>query len=224
MIHPICLLQHQASTWELRLCVDVCVCAHMSECNFDVSSLSFSISIFMHVHMYVCVCVCLKIHQACPGFLQRPFAVSSNQPPLPMSEHTNPFVYLSTCCVCGCVSMRVCVSMLIQGRALPNTPWKHSIHQQLEEGALGPALHFHWERGRQRRGEKEDTKGTKGGAELWMFLSLPWGTGGMGRIYLYINIRVKKDTCPPRIVLLPSVEVNVSVNKTQKEAEKLSKK
>lgn len=99
MIHPICFLQHKASTWELRLCV--CACVHMSECNFDVSSLLFALSLFL----CVCMCVCLKIHQACPGFLQRAAAVGSNQPPLPMSEHTNPFVYLSTCCVC----VRVCV-------------------------------------------------------------------------------------------------------------------
>ncbi len=116
--------------------------------------LSYSLSLYF---LSVCthMCVCLKIHQACSGFLQRAAAVGSNQPPLPMSEHPNPFVYLSTCYVC----VRVYVSMLIQGRALPNTPWKHSIHQQLEAEALGPALHFHWERGRQRRG------GEKGGEE-----------------------------------------------------------
>lgn len=182
MIHPICFLQHKASTWELRLCV--CACVHMSECNFDVSSLLFALSLFL----CVCMCVCLKIHQACLGFLQRAAAVGSNQPPLPMSEHTNPFVYLSTCCVCVRVCVCVYVSMLIQGRALPNTPWKHSIHQQLEAGALGPALHFHWERGRQRRGgEEEDMRLPQGQEEGHSsgYVSSPWGTGGRGGIYIW---------------------------------------
>lgn len=62
-----------------------------------------------------------------------------------------------------CVRLHVYVSMLIQGRALPNTPWKHSIHQQLEAGALGLALHFHWERGRQKRGGKEEMMRRPGG-------------------------------------------------------------
>lgn len=85
----------------------VCVCVHMSECNFDVSSVLFSLCVFVYVCTRVCIHVCmwLKIHQACLGFLQRAAAVGSNQPPLPMSEHTNPFVYLSSCCVCVCVCM-----------------------------------------------------------------------------------------------------------------------
>lgn len=75
--------------------------------------LSYSLSLFLCVNMCVCARACerarvsLKIHQACPGFLQRASAVCSNQPPLYMSEHTNPFVYLSTCCVCVCVCARV---------------------------------------------------------------------------------------------------------------------
>ena len=98
MIHPICLLERQASTGELRLCVYMCV--HMSEYNFDVSSL------FLCMRTCVCAYVCvLENPPDLPGFLQRAAAVGSNQPLLPMSEHTNPFVYLSTCCVCVCVCM-----------------------------------------------------------------------------------------------------------------------
>lgn len=64
-----------------------------------------------------------------------------------------------------CVCVHVYVSMLIQGRALPNTPWKHSIHQQLEAGALGPALHLHWERGQRRGGVEEHMRLPQGREE-----------------------------------------------------------
>ena len=192
MIHPICFLQHKSFTWELRLCVCVCVCVCVQEwvqlwCVFFLGP---SLFIFACVHTCVYMCVCLKIHQACRCFLQRAAAVGSNQSPLPMSEHTNPFVYLSTCCVC----VHVYVSMLIQGRALPNTPWKHSIHQQLEAGGLGPALHFHWERGRQRRG---------GERRIWGYHS-DKGSGTALNVFTYMSTcvfmtldcsQVLKGTC-----------------------------
>lgn len=118
-------------------------------------------------------------------------------------------------CVCACV--RVYVSMLIQGRALPNTPWKHSIHQQLEAGALGPALHFHWERGRQRRG------GEKGGDKKDMRLPQGWEEGHSSVFSMRdettgrnIYLKVERDKFIPRIVSKPSVELRMSVNKTQK--------
>lgn len=44
----------------------------------------------------------------------------------------------------------------------------------------------------------------------------------MGGIYLYI--KVERDTFPPQVVLKPSIEVNMSVNETQKEAERPSEK
>lgn len=79
----------------------MCVCSHEWVQLWCVFSLFFCVCAHVCVH----VCKCLKIHQACRGFLQRAAAVGSNQPPLPMSEHTNPFVYLTTCCVCVCVCM-----------------------------------------------------------------------------------------------------------------------
>lgn len=36
-----------------------------------------------------------------------------------------------------------------------------------------------------RGGRYEATAGTRGGAQLWMFVSLPWGTGGLGGIYVW---------------------------------------
>lgn len=80
----------------------MCVCSHEWVQLWCVFSLFF---VCVCAHVCVHVCKCLKIHQACRGFLQRAAAVGSNQPPLPMSEHTNPFVYLTTCCVCVCVCM-----------------------------------------------------------------------------------------------------------------------
>lgn len=97
---------HMFSAQSLHLGAEIvrmCVCSHEWVQLWCVLSLILSLSLFIFVRVLcACVCVCLKIHQACPGFLQRAAAVGSNQPPLPMSEHTNPFVYLSTCCVCVC--------------------------------------------------------------------------------------------------------------------------
>lgn len=191
----------------------------MSECNFDVSSLLFSLYIFMHVHTYVCVRVCVCAWKSTR--LARAFSkglLLSAQINL-LSPWVNTLIHLCIWVHVVCVCARVYVSMLIQGRALPNTPWKHSIHQQLEAGALGPALHFHWERGRQRRGgekggEKEDMRLPKGREEGHSSECLSLGHEGQEEWEEYIYIKVERNKFPPQIVLQPIVEVHMSVNKT----------
>lgn len=118
-----------------------------------------------------------------------------------------------------CVRAHVYVSMLIHGRALPNTPWKHSIHQQLEPGALGPALHLHWERGRQRRGGKRRRGEER--RRIWGYhgderrcITLPCGIRGLYGVFSQIDKYVYSEV----IVLVSpnSVDLNKVIKKSLK--------
>lgn len=143
------------ATQDLHLGAEIVyVCVHMNECNFDVSSFLFCLSFNFCACAHVCAWVCAWKSTRLASAFSKGLLLSAQINLL--SPWVNTLIHL--CIWVHVVCVHVYVSMLIQGRALPNTPWKHSIHQQLEAGALGPALHFHWERGRQRRKERREDR------------------------------------------------------------------